>query len=370
MKNISYTALHLNEKAQRMLKKITIKILDDLKISYKKSEIDRFSHHMTICLGELDKSPFHRNVKLNQKFNLIIDSYGYNEDLGVLAFKVKTKAPSKSETKHITAYVKTNSKPYLSNKITKWNKIDDFIVSGTVSEFEAGNDNPVGIEKTSLLESILFGQDLSIIEVSLLVLYSNKLKEMICYGYDLMDMLKEAGYIAKNTKIIDIYSLQKNLNRLSLKVYAVDNSFLKQIKNGQFKINKKIVNKVIKNTILMESDFSNYFGNSEEVIEKSMPKRKSILTGDYNVSGRATDKDNFTITKLEEELIRRGVDSKTAIIVAKDMVKNGVKSALRTAFAKGYIPNIYKIETHVDQNTIEGDYYVNNFIFATYLSEF
>lgn len=370
MNKISYTALYLNEKSRSKLKKLTISILNKLNIKHKNSEIYRFAHHMTICMGELQKSKFKSDIKVGDSFDLIVDSYGYDEKLGVLAFKVKTKAPSINNTKHITVYVRSGSKPYLSNKIARWDKVNDFNIRGVVSQFEAGNNTPLPYKNNSLLESVLFGDDLSIVKMSLLVLWDIKHKKMICYGYDLMEMLKEAGYIARNVKIINIHSLQKGLDKLMLKIYSVDNSFLNKIKRDDFSINKNIVNKVIKNTILMEGDFSNHFSNPSEILEKSDHNRRSILTGDYNVSGNGTDKDKLSITKLEEELIRRGVDNKTAITVAKDMYKNGVKAGLRTAFSKGYIPNVYKIETYIDDNTIEGDYYINNFLFATYISEF
>ena len=106
--------------------------------------------------------------------------------------------------------------------------------------------------------------------------------------------------------------------------------------------------------------------NETEVIQKGM----SILTPDSNITGKGTDKDGLTVTKLDEELQQRGVEPHIAIIVARDMYKNGVKKALKTAFSNASIPDIYMIEKEVSEDVVKGRYYINDIVFASYIIEF
>lgn len=58
------------------------------------------------------------------------------KDDKVMAVKVETDVPSKNQIKHITTAVNVEGggKPYMSNKLTDWQPVDPFIVSGNIEE--------------------------------------------------------------------------------------------------------------------------------------------------------------------------------------------------------------------------------------------
>jgi len=236
MKNISYTALYLNDKSRLLLKKKIIKILKKMDIDFTKKEIDRFSHHMTITLGPLDNSRFSEELELGEEFNLTIAGFGYDEKLGVLAFRVKTEVPSINKIKHITAYVREGSKPFLSNKINKWFPINKSSLIGTIEEFETGNDEPVS---NSFMEALLYGEDLSMIKNSVILLYEKSTMEVLAYGYDLMSILEEGSFISKNAEMADMNNISREMKKHNMGLIIVRQKYFEKIKDNDFYLRRR-----------------------------------------------------------------------------------------------------------------------------------
>jgi len=88
-----------------------------------------FAHHMTINLGELkDKTD------LGKQVTLTVEELGLSD----MAMAVKVSGySSKNEIPHITIAVNPDGgKPVMSNKITKWQPIKNFMIGGVVTEFK------------------------------------------------------------------------------------------------------------------------------------------------------------------------------------------------------------------------------------------
>jgi hypothetical protein len=87
------------------------------------------THHMTICLGEMkDKTDLGKEVVLT------VEEVGISD----MAMAVKVSGyPSKNEIPHITIAVNPDGgKPVMSNKITNWQPIKNFMIGGVVTEIK------------------------------------------------------------------------------------------------------------------------------------------------------------------------------------------------------------------------------------------
>lgn len=89
-------------------------------------------HHMTINLGRLQEKDKHL---LGKECKSTITHLGIDKDIGIMALKVETDIPSKNVNKHITLALKEGVKPFRSNDITEWNKVEPLEISLKVGEF-------------------------------------------------------------------------------------------------------------------------------------------------------------------------------------------------------------------------------------------
>jgi hypothetical protein len=123
-KKVLYSAVVLDEKSKKaLISKFSNKIPPGW---------DTFCHHMTIAFGKGldDKTQVGKNVSLK------VIGLGISE----MAIAVKVEGyPSNNDIPHITVAVNTKKggKPFLSNKITNWKKLDlgsSMTLNGTVTE--------------------------------------------------------------------------------------------------------------------------------------------------------------------------------------------------------------------------------------------
>jgi hypothetical protein len=107
-----------------------LKLVDNLD-----NDWERLAHHMTIKMGELPEEL--KDKKGNVFVDLTATHIGYFEDK-VVAVKLDSKFKSQNAFSHVTLAVnrKNGGKPFLSNKITEWKKLDKPIsLEGKLSEF-------------------------------------------------------------------------------------------------------------------------------------------------------------------------------------------------------------------------------------------
>jgi hypothetical protein len=119
-----YTALVLDQLSHDLLVKSFL-IPQDWEI---------IAHHMTINLGNAQNGPA-KDI-LNYPAKLKVTEFAQNDR--VMAVKVETDVPSTNAIKHITIAVNRNvgAKPFESNKLDNWQKIEPIILSGTIQEVE------------------------------------------------------------------------------------------------------------------------------------------------------------------------------------------------------------------------------------------
>ena len=119
--SISYSCVLLDEKSRSLLlATFADKIPDGWKT---------IAHHMTICFGGLkDKTD------LNQSVPLTVTHVGWNDmAIAVLVDGYR----SKNDNPHVTLAVNPDGgKPQMSNDITNWRKVNQFIISGVVTEIK------------------------------------------------------------------------------------------------------------------------------------------------------------------------------------------------------------------------------------------
>lgn len=113
--------------------------------SHNSHKHQQLNHHMTIFAGSAEKGGIQN---LGEKIKLIIIGFGYNETLGVAAWKVESQLPVQSGAPHITALLKNAGiKPFLAKEIKDWKNIEPFEVEGAVCEaLDEGQTNPPGYE--------------------------------------------------------------------------------------------------------------------------------------------------------------------------------------------------------------------------------
>lgn len=126
-----YTALVLDQLSHDLLVKSFL-IPQDWEI---------IAHHMTINLGNAQNGPA-KDI-LNYPAKLKVTEFAQNDR--VMAVKVETDVPSTNAIKHITNAIKhitiavnrnVGAKPFESNKLDNWQKIEPIILSGTIQEVE------------------------------------------------------------------------------------------------------------------------------------------------------------------------------------------------------------------------------------------
>lgn len=120
---MSYSAVVLNEESSNQLKRF----YRGLRPTWK-----WYGHHMTIKMGGLPESMKHL---LGQPYSLVVSHIG-SSDMAV-AVRVDDGGLSFNDIPHVTLLVNVDDggKPFLSNKITNWERTDvRFKISGTVEE--------------------------------------------------------------------------------------------------------------------------------------------------------------------------------------------------------------------------------------------
>ena len=123
MSKISYSAVVLNDESRKKLIGAFKDIIPN--------DFEIIAHHMTINMGDLDKS-FKDDIGKNVK--LVVHSFA--EDDKVMAVGVYG-YPSKNKQPHITLAVNRSKggKPFMSNKLKKWKELKNkMILQGTVQE--------------------------------------------------------------------------------------------------------------------------------------------------------------------------------------------------------------------------------------------
>lgn len=103
-------------------------------------EHERFSHHMTINLGDASNGP--AIDWLHKKVVLTANEIGANER--AMAVGVITNVPSVNSKKHVTIAINraANGKPQHSNDITNWTMISPIELTGVVKELDTVG-NPI-----------------------------------------------------------------------------------------------------------------------------------------------------------------------------------------------------------------------------------
>lgn len=120
-----YSAVFLDKEASEFLNN-KFKHLKD-----KNSDWKDYCHHMTICLGDLDEN---LTSRIGENTNLNCYEIGVSYELGVITLKVETDIDiSDNRTPHITLFTRDNVKPETSNKITDWEAIEPFTITGLIS---------------------------------------------------------------------------------------------------------------------------------------------------------------------------------------------------------------------------------------------
>lgn len=123
MSKISYSAVVLNDESRKKLIGAFKDIIPN--------DFEIIAHHMTINMGDLDKS-FKDDIGKNVK--LVVHSFA--EDDKVMAVGVYG-YPSKNKQPHITLAVNRSKggKPFMSNKLKNWKELENkMILQGTVQE--------------------------------------------------------------------------------------------------------------------------------------------------------------------------------------------------------------------------------------------
>lgn len=123
--DILYSAVVLDEGSRAaLLSRVESVIPDGWKI---------IAHHMTIALGK----PVPNQEDLGKEVSLYVEAIGLSD----MAMAVKVVGyPSTKETPHITIAINPDGgKPAMSNDITKWQKIKNFVVKGIVTEIKKGS---------------------------------------------------------------------------------------------------------------------------------------------------------------------------------------------------------------------------------------
>jgi hypothetical protein len=93
-------------------------------------EPENLPHHMTICLGEL---PLEQKDLIGTNQQMVATHWGQNDQAA--AVRVRCDIASTNETKHITAAISPIGKPFHSNYITEWVKLEkEVLLSGIVKE--------------------------------------------------------------------------------------------------------------------------------------------------------------------------------------------------------------------------------------------
>lgn len=100
-------------------------------------------HHMTMHLGRLKEEQY--NLRGITK-EATVTHVGVLEDL-VVAFKIETDIPSVNEHKHITLALSEKGKPFMSNKIEDWKKVELLEVDLKIGEFLNNETVNYGKEK-------------------------------------------------------------------------------------------------------------------------------------------------------------------------------------------------------------------------------
>ena len=126
----SYTAVVLNEASRA-------KLLSSLPVP---TGWEQFAHHMTINMGAANKGP--AASLLGSDVQLVANTLGQDETIGIIAVGVETNIPSTNKTKHITVAVNraAGAKPFFSNKIENWVPMTPIPLSGVVAEVAQGGN--------------------------------------------------------------------------------------------------------------------------------------------------------------------------------------------------------------------------------------
>lgn len=118
--DVLYSCVLLDNQSRATLLSMVDEIPDGWKV---------IAHHMTINLGELkDKSD------LGNEVTLTVESVGLSD----MAMAVRVSGfPSKNEIPHITVAINPDGgKPVMSNEITNWQPIKNFMIGGVVTEIK------------------------------------------------------------------------------------------------------------------------------------------------------------------------------------------------------------------------------------------
>lgn len=126
-KHIAYTGIVLDDKSAKLL----------LNLYPVPEGWTPYAHHCTLALGK-SKNPY----LIGRKVSMVAVEIGRSES----ALAVRVKPPklvydagdfvNGKRMPHITIAVAPGCKPFLSNQITEWEKIDSFSVQGTALEVE------------------------------------------------------------------------------------------------------------------------------------------------------------------------------------------------------------------------------------------
>jgi 2'-5' RNA ligase len=135
-KKLLYIGIGLTQESSMQLKEFGEQILN--KGIIKNFEPKFFCHHMTVCFYKQFNQDILDWSKENKgrTFEMQVTEIGFSNK--AIAVKVKTKAPTYSNFKHITIATNllTNGKPFNSNEIINWFTIDEkFMLNGTLQFF-------------------------------------------------------------------------------------------------------------------------------------------------------------------------------------------------------------------------------------------
>lgn len=127
-KKVLYSAVVLDEKSHDEL---LAKFKDSIPEGWKP-----FAHHMTIVFGK--GLPKYLKGDLGKEVTLTVKEFGkFTQGKSDKAMAVKVEDyPSANKIPHITLAVNTleGGKPFMSNQITDWSPVENFTVTGTVTE--------------------------------------------------------------------------------------------------------------------------------------------------------------------------------------------------------------------------------------------
>lgn len=127
--SVSYSAVVLDDNSISKLKQEANKIIPK-DFVYETKSGEQLPHHMTINMGPLKMDGY----KVGDKIDLKVVGFGISKD--AIAAEVSPPYPIDSKSRpHITIAIPIGGKPFMSNKIETWNKIEQpFVVSGIVEE--------------------------------------------------------------------------------------------------------------------------------------------------------------------------------------------------------------------------------------------